>query len=395
VAISIKRDLIDVTGGWRQRKGKVQIYDPAGATGFPTLKWSPHYECNDFETAWRYGNAYSSDIGPRGHSRGDSDWGHWRDAAQRLVAVAFYAGARLNAPIAQVRAWVDDSSGQSLHDALIAVQDADPIAFEVFQSIQNRPEIERGSCYSSAQRVLSIFMERKVAESASGFEFDPADFLLEGENTLYVSAPLHQMGRLQALFVGLIENILQAAAEIAQASPSGRLPRPLLMMLDECANVAPIDVMPNYLATGNSQGISMIAIFNDLAQVRDRYGELAETIVNNSRAKLFLSGISDLSTLELASELIGEGRCRSFTHNMGGDASEYSYGYRSLVASDVARQLRPGHGLLIYHYLRPMSLGLRPWFRSHILRQRAKLPFSPHIRSSTATKTTIPLPAIT
>ncbi|HEX4213251.1 MAG TPA: type IV secretory system conjugative DNA transfer family protein, partial [Candidatus Dormibacteraeota bacterium] len=102
IAISIKRDLIDNTGGFRQRKGRVLVYDPVGATDIPSMRWTPTTGCGDFEIAWQMCGWIASSI-DKGKSRGDSDWGHWRDAAQRLLAAAFYAGDSLEAPTSEVR----------------------------------------------------------------------------------------------------------------------------------------------------------------------------------------------------------------------------------------------------------------------------------------------------
>jgi type IV secretion system protein VirD4 len=379
VAISIKRDLLDSTAGWRQRKGRVHVYDPSGHTGIPCMKFSPHFFCLDFDPAWRIANWASSAI-DRGKSRGDSDWGHWRDAAQRLIACSWYAGARLGAPMSEVRAWIDDGSGESLRHALSLVPDVDPVAIEVFQSIQQRPERERGSCYSTTQRIMSVFMEKNVAASSETNEFDPDEFLLDGENTLYMCAPMADMDRLQMLFICLVLKIFERCAEVAQSSTTGRIPQPLLAVFDECANTAPIEQLPQYLSTGFSQGITMVTIFQDLSQIRGRYSELTETIVNNSRAKLFLSGIADMQTLQLASQLIGQERYRQHTDTWsegGAGGGQSTYQYRQMVSPDVARQLRPMSALLVYHYLRPSVLTLRPWFRSSVLRNRATVPFIP------------------
>ena len=378
VAISVKRDLVDQTAGWRQRKGRVQIYDPTGATNLPSIRWSPHTYCTDFDTAWKIGNWISGTI-DRGKSKGDSDWGHWRDAAHRLLAASFYAGARLGAPMKEVRAWVDDGSGESLRHALSLVPDCDPTAIEVFQSIQARPERERGSCYSTTQRTLSVFLERSVAKTAEGNDMNYREFLVDGENTLYLIAPTHEQERLQLLFVGLLNSIIEEVYTIAQGSPTGSIPQPLLLVLDECANTAPIEGLPQYLATGYAQGMSLITIFQDLSQIRGRYQELTESIVNNSRAKLFLSGIGDMQTLQLASQLVGSEQHKQWTYNSGNGTSGSSYmkSTRQMMPPDVARQLRPGSGLLLYHWMQPAVLALRPWYQNRALQQRAGAPYIP------------------
>ena len=61
-------------------------------------------------------------------------------------------------------------------------------------------------------------------------------------------------------------------------------------------------------------GVQLVTICQDLAQLSSRYGpERARTIVNNHRAKLLLSGVSDLATLDLLSGLAGETAVREET----------------------------------------------------------------------------------
>jgi type IV secretory pathway TraG/TraD family ATPase VirD4 len=224
-----------------------------------------------------------------------------------------------------------------------------------------------------------VFLERSVAESASGSEFEPRSFLLSGEHTLYLVAPIQDQRRLASLFTGLIMSIVNEAVSLAQAGPEGRLQRRLLLVLDECANTAPIEQLPQYLSTGHSQGISVVAIFQDYAQIRGRYGELADSVTNNSRAKLFLSGIADPKTLEVAGQLVGQESYVERTLGFSGPQSNSSWTWRqrALLPPDRLRQLRPGSALLLYRHLRPAIIGLQPWFRSRWLRRRACLSFVP------------------
>ena len=77
-------------------------------------------------------------------------------------------------------------------------------------------------------------------------------------------------------------------------------------MLDEAAHIAPLAELDGLAATCASHGIQLVTVWQDLAQVRARYGARAPTVLNNHRAKLFLPGIADPDTLEYASRLIGD-----------------------------------------------------------------------------------------
>ena len=99
-----------------------------------------------------------------------------------------------------------------------------------------------------------------------------------------------------------------------------------------------------------------------MAQIHARYGERAATVVNNHRAKLALSGISDSRTLEYLSQLAGETELtrHSTTRDPGGGrtTTTESTQMRRLAADDQLRRITPGGGLLLYGHLPPARLTL-------------------------------------
>src|SRR4029450_9384562 len=107
-----------------------------------------------------------------------------------------------------------------------------------------------------------------------------------------------------------------------------------------------------------------------------RYGPKASTILNNHRAKLFLSGLADLSALELGARLIGDQALTERNRSMGSDgrhALNESTSYRPLLPVEDLRRLRPGEGVLLYGHLRPTPIRLRPFYapREQARRDRA------------------------
>ncbi|MGH7911879.1 MAG: type IV secretory system conjugative DNA transfer family protein, partial [Candidatus Dormibacteraceae bacterium] len=178
VAVSVKNDLVVQTAGQRQRRGRADVYDPTGTTGFSTCTWSPMTRCRSFDRAMRVGQwlVEGQGSGQRG-GQGDAEWAHWEDAAIRLVSTALYAGDSLRLSITDALSWLDDGSGAKLGRALAAVGNRDPRALQWYQSVQERPERERGSCYSTSQRALRPYIERAVARSAEDPCFDIRGFL--------------------------------------------------------------------------------------------------------------------------------------------------------------------------------------------------------------------------
>src|SRR5207247_9451148 len=81
-----------------------------------------------------------------------------------------------------------------------------------------------------------------------------------------------------------------------------RKPR-LFVCLDEAGNCAAIKKLPQLATTGRGQGIQLLTVWHDEAQLAYRYGRRAATVLNGHRAKLFLSGQADPASRELASKL--------------------------------------------------------------------------------------------
>jgi type IV secretion system protein VirD4 len=176
------------------------------------------------------------------------------------------------------------------------------------------------------------------------------------------------------LFATLVQEIVAHAYD--RTTETGRpLDPPLLLVLDECANIAPLRDLATLASTGGGQGIQLVSVFQDMAQIHAVYGrDRAPTIVSNHRAKVILSGIADPQTLEYLARLLGDEEVRqvSATSGWAGRRSTTeSVGYRNLAPANVLRQMRPNQGVLVYGHLAPTRIELRPWFKDRRLRRLA------------------------
>jgi type IV secretion system protein VirD4 len=227
---------------------------------------------------------------------------------------------------------------------------------------------------TTLETVLAPFEDPVVAASTASAEID-IDDLLTGGGSLYLCGPSHEQHRVQGLFAAVVS--CAVAAAIKRVNDTGRpLDPPLLLVLDEAANIAPIRDLDTLAATGAGMGIQLITVCQDLAQLSNRYGsERSRTIANNHRAKLLLSGVGDLATLDLVSGLAGEAALReeTFSHDLqdGRRTRSSAVAFRRLAPADALRRIPPGQGLLIYGHLPPVRLRLRPWYDNRRLRARA------------------------
>ena len=375
VAASVKGDLVRASQGWRATQGPVWVFDPTSSTPGPRGRWSPLAVAGTWAGARRTADALVE--ASRGSSGTLTDGDFWYATAAKLLAPLLFAAATGGRTMADVARWVDEQETEEVLAVLDSAGGAGAeSALRALRATWSRDERQRSAVYTTAETVVEVFADPVVAQSTApgGEQIDPAT-LLDGGGTLYLCAPAHEQRRLRPLFAALVAHVVHVAFE--RAGRDGRpLDPPLLVLLDEAANIAPVSELDVLASTAAGHGIQLVTIWQDLAQINARYGPRAGTVVNNHRAKLFLSGIADPATLEHASTLIGEAEqpVASTTVDRGRPSASttVSHVYRRLAPADALRQIRPGTGVLVAGHLPPVRVRLRPWFRHAELVERAR-----------------------
>lgn len=232
----------------------------------------------------------------------------------------------------------------------------------------------RDSVFATIQNVLAGYADPVVG---GGDQEDAIDFdeWLRGDNTIYVVATSHEQARLRPVLTTLVQQAIRAAFDGAMVA-GGALGRPCLVLLDEAGNTAPLRDLPAYASTARSHNITLVSIWQDLAQIKSIYKDRSQTVLNNHRAKLFGTGIADEATLGYLSRLVGE--VGETERNVSRDASGVErsvsehVAYRRAAPVDVLRRIKPNEAVLIYGSELPAHLHLRPWFKDDALRRRAE-----------------------
>lgn len=242
------------------------------------------------------------------------------------------------------------------------------------EALWSHEERLRDSIYGTVQNVLLAYADPAVAAVGARCDID-LDAWLSGPNTIYVVATADEQERLRPVLTVLVQQAVRYAYEVANAS-GGTLTEPCLVLLDEAGNIAPLKDLPTYAATARSHGISLVSVWQDLAQLRAIYAQRAPTVLNNHRAKIFGTGISDADTLDYVSRLIGDAGYveRNFSSEVAGggrrSVSEHT-AYRRAAPVDVVRRLESASAVLVYGSELPAHLRLRPWFADRGLRALA------------------------
>jgi type IV secretion system protein VirD4 len=351
VATSVKTDLVRDTIAGRMARGPAWVYDPTGATGLRTTTWSPLAACTAWQGARRTA-AWLCNGGRASMGGGGGDEDFWYAAAAKLLAPYLLAAAVAGYDVGRLVQWIDAQE----EDEVAVILDRHPEARAAAWASWNRDDRTRSSVFTTAEMVLEAFADPAVLRSAATSEIDPTRLLSGDRATLYVCAPGHEQERLRPVFATLLHTVITAAYEAGELDP------PLLIVLDEAANIAPLRDLDAIASTAAGHGIQLVTVWQDLAQLRARYGERAATVVNNHRAKIVLSGISDPSTLDYASRLIGDaevGEQSDTVDAAGRRSTTRSRRERRLAPGAELRRIGPGHGVLVYGHLRPARIRLR------------------------------------
>jgi type IV secretion system protein VirD4 len=373
LATSVKPDVIRATRAHRERRGQVVVLDPLGSSGLAGARWTPLAACGTWAGAQQMAEviAQTADHDPRAIATADHKY--WKTLGTKLLAPLLYAAAWDGRSMTDVLRWIDLRDDNEV-TKLLADSEVDG-AITAWEASQSRTDKARDSVYGTAEDLLSIYSDQRVQRFTAGHDLDEAAFL-SGDNTLYLYAPVHEQRRLRALFETVTMQLVRVAQEQAARSPDGRLDPRFLCALDEAGNVAALELLPEWATTGRGQGIQLLSVWHDQAQLVHRYGDRAATILNGHRAKVFLSGLADVGALELGSRLIGDQAVTETnyaTDPSGRVSASQATSYRPLAPVEELRRLRPGEGVVIYGHLRPARIQVRPHFSPREQRWRARL----------------------
>jgi type IV secretory pathway TraG/TraD family ATPase VirD4 len=375
LATSVKPDLLRATMAHRVRLGHVVVIDPLGASGVNAARWTPLASCGTWAGAQQMAVMLANAIEQTPTEEQRPEHRFWKTMGTKFLAPVLFAAAVKDLGMAEVLHWLDSREDGEITTILEHTR-VQP-AIDAWTSSQTRTDRAVDSLYATAEEVLHVYGDQRVAASTEGHDLD-LDTFLAGDNTIYLYAPAHQQRLLRPLFEAITQQVVAAAQEQAALSPDGMLSPRLGLFLDEAGNCAAMSDLDVLATTARGQGIQLVTVWHDKSQLEARYGpNKAATILNNHRAKLFLSGLADLSALELGARLIGDRALTERNRSMGSDGRHSlneSTQYRPLLPVEDLRRLRPGEGVLLYGHLRPTPIRLRPYYtpREQARRDRAE-----------------------
>lgn len=290
-------------------------------------------------------------------------------AGRDLLAYFFLAAALEHEPLSQVFAWIARAEGHEVQRILARHGKTGPSS--TIEGILSWPEKTKGSVYATAQRMASALADDDLLAwtSADGVRrFNPDEFIRSTDTLVLLSKDGEGSGG--AILTALIRAICKTAEHAAQDN-GGRLTVPLVMELDECANIVRWPELPSVYSFYGSMGIILNSYFQSRAQAIEAFGKDGwQTLWDAAATRVFGGGSGDDDFLRSLAALIGEHDEITYGSSTGKDGHmSTSTNTRKVNTLDIAAlgSLPEWRAVMFNSKCRPVMVNTVPWFRDRTL----------------------------
>lgn len=374
VITSIKGDVLELTRAARAAQGKIWVFDPSCSLG-PTARWSPLGHIRTWADALDAARWIQESSKANSGTGGIQDHAFWDAQARFLLAPLMYMTALAGNTMGDVADLV--VGGQETEDFITKqlqnFPESGPRTYWArFMGLENKT---KSSVLITAATVLECWTHPRIAEAVNVPVGDRnilnLDDFLAGNNTLYLVAPATAQAQFTPIYESLINAITMRVEQEYSRRGSIALNPPLLLALDEAANIAPLRRLDYLASAGAGQGIMVLSIWQDEGQQIEIYGQAkARTISANHYAKIYLSGIQDHQTLSNLSEQIGRAVMQQTSTSRYRDGTSTTTSYQELAVAPPSwiRQLALGKAIIILGHYPPILGEVTAWYEDKNMR---------------------------
>lgn len=340
IATSVRSDIIDETLTRRRSMGRVFVWDPFGSE---TCAWNLLQGCEGWEHALLVARwlGQARKVGEGIHQD------YFDEEAEGLVAPLLHAAAISGDVTAQgVYSWIlsrdEDTPTAILRDA--GTTDAQE-ACERLEAVYAYTERQKDGIIGTVAIQMKAYGHPAAARTARlGEGLTPAGLFDGAPNTLFIVAGREHQQMLAPLVVTMISSLMFWLSESENRGEA--LNPPALLALDETAQIAPLQSLPQMLAT-SLPSARFMTVWHSVAQMRRHFGvDAAAEILALSQAKVFMGSITDHFTRQEVVELLG--RREQLTN------SEAPGRGLDVMSAQALQRTSAGEGLLIHGGLPPV-----------------------------------------
>jgi type IV secretion system protein VirD4 len=371
VVTATRHDTYMDTAGIRGRVGPVFVFDPQGLVPeAEKLRWNPVKGCEVPQKAILRARGFAgfAGVGPAV----DGGGAYWEQVAASIIRSYLHAAALEGLGVEQLLDWSRHPGARepvrilSCHPEAARGWDEDLAA-----STEVEPR-HRDSIWATVRRAFDCFADPMVLDATrvDHDTFDPASFLVRN-GTIYLMGSPGAQHSVAPIVAALIEDVVDVARHQAAASTTRRLESGLVLMLDECANIAPLGDLPKLVAELGGLGITTAVILQSVASARTIWGEAGERALRDlANITLVWGGQKDVAFLEEISRLAGEHDepVETVTRNETGTSSSWTPRRMPVLPVGDIANLAPNHAVVVSPHLRPRITHLPSWRHDRFLK---------------------------
>ena len=361
VATSNKADLWAATAQLRAGSGStVWLFDPQRITGSRQCWWwNPLAGLASVEAAHRLAAHFVLTVDD--NTRRDL----WGPAAQDLLCALFLAAASSGRSLRECGRWLADA-GSPIPAELLAAAGFGALAASLRGAQNGAPETRDG-IYQTARTAAKCINDEDIMTWVApprGKDlpaFGPAAFAA-GRDTLYLLTESRSAA--SPLIAALTDTVMRAGRRQAERA-GGRLDPPLVVVLDEAANICRIADLPELYSHLGSRGMVPVTILQSYQQGVAVWGEPGMAALwGASTKKVIGAGIDDPRHARDLATLVGQHDVPVISVSYGDGRASQQVSLRRQEILDAAdiRALAPGSALLLATGARPALISLRPWY---------------------------------
>ena len=361
IATSNKSDLWSAISAVRAEKtgGRTWLFDPQHITYQPQeWWWNPLASLTTVEEAHRLAGHFvlTVDDGQKKDL--------WGPAAQDLLCALFLAAATSGRSLHHVAQWLDEPAVPTPIELL---QEAGfHLMASSLRGTQNGAVETRDGIYQTARTAAKCLRDEEILAWVTPCKdlpaFDP-DVFATTRDTLYLLSK--SLSAAAPLVAALTDTTMRAAERRAEQA-GGRLDPPLVVALDEAANICRIADLPQLYSHLGSRGIVPVTILQSYEQGVTVWGEPGMAALwGAATRKLIGAGIDSPRLVRDLSTLVGhhDVPVRSVTYGDGRTTEQISLRRQEILEASAIRALPAGTALLLATGTKPALVRLRPWYR--------------------------------
>jgi len=361
VATSNKADLWAATAELRAGSGgTVWLFDPQRITGAgQRWWWDPLAGLGTVEAAHRLASHFVLTVDDS--SRRDL----WGPAAQDLLCALLLAAASSGRSLRECSRWLADA-GSPVPAELLDAAGFHALAWSLRGAQNGAPETRDG-IYQTARTAAKCLNDDDIMRwvtpprGAALPVFNPGAFAASCD-TLYLLTESRSAA--SPLIAALTDTVMRAGRRQAERA-GGRLDPPMVVILDEAANICRIADLPELYSHLGSRGMVPVTILQSYQQGVAVWGEPGMAALwGASTKKVIGAGIDDPRQARDLATLVGQHDVpvTSVTYGDGRTSRQVSLRRQEILEAADIRALPPGSALLLATGVRPALISLRPWY---------------------------------